>query len=92
MKDIPRIIEDLKQQRDAIERAIAALNEIVGTGSAAATAQAKPQSQGRKTAPRKRGGLTPEGRERLAAAMRKRWAAKRAAEGAATKKRSAKRA
>lgn len=49
--------------------------------SAAATqkvAAAKPAASKPKAIPKKKGGITPEGRARLAAAMKARWAAKKA--------------
>lgn len=68
------IIAQLEQQKTAIERALAALRNIEGTEA--------PASAPSSTGPAKRkGGMTPEGRKRLSAALRKRWAAKKAAEG-----------
>jgi hypothetical protein len=69
------IITQLERQKTAVERALAALRSIEGTETPAST----PSSSG----PAKRkGGMTPEGRKRLSAALRKRWAAKKAAKGA----------
>lgn len=68
------VIEKLEEQRTAIERALAALREVGGAVRRGAAAPA------RRTAPAKRkGGMTPEGRRRLSEALKRRWAAKRAA-------------
>jgi hypothetical protein len=71
------IIKNLEQQRTAIDRALAALREIDGTGfEAAPPASPAAAPSGRRTAKRK-GGMTPEGRRRLSEALKARWAAKR---------------
>jgi hypothetical protein len=102
------IIAQLEKQKTAIERALAALREVEGIGSAApapaSSAPARRKSNKRSLAQKARwaakraaepvrpapaakaarkGGMTPEGRKRLAEAMKKRWAVKRA--GAAVK-------
>jgi hypothetical protein len=85
-KGLEDIIARLEEQAAAIERALEALREVEGT-SAPATAAKSSASPAKRT-----GGMTPEGRKRLSAALRKRWAAKRAAEGtssAAPQKKSA---
>ena len=69
------IIARLERQGKTIERALTALREVEGIEAAA------PASSSSEPAKRK-GGMTPEGRKRLSAALRKRWAAKKAAEGA----------
>jgi len=61
------IMRQLERQKKAIERALAALRDLEGTPAPAA----------------RKGGITPAGRRRLSAALRKRWAAKKAAEGVA---------
>jgi hypothetical protein len=64
------IISNLEQQRNAIEMALTALRAVEGIGFEN-NAEAPRAGEG--------GGVTPEGREKLSAAMKKRWAAKRAA-------------
>jgi hypothetical protein len=64
------IIAQLEHQKAAIERALAALREVEAPASQSSIP------------PERRGGMTPEGRKRISAALKKRWAAKRAAEGA----------
>src|SRR3954451_383295 len=79
LTDIRQIISELELKKAAIDRAIAALREIhmaVPEGKSTAAAVSK------STRPR----ISRSGRERLAEAMRQRWAAKRAAQKAATPK------
>lgn len=66
------VIEQLEQQKTAIDRALAALREVGGGTSTAAPSVGRPGKAARK------GGMTPEGRRRLSEALKKRWAAKRA--------------
>jgi hypothetical protein len=67
------IINDLERQKTAIERALLALRGIEGIEAPA------PAPVVANSAPAKRkGGMTPAGRRRLSAALKKRWAAKRA--------------
>ena len=82
MNGIDNIIAQLEEQKAAIERALDALRDFDDTGSITST-----KSTGRAASARK-GGMTPEGRRRLALAMKKRWAAKRT--GAQAKKATAK--
>ena len=70
--DLERILADLKQERDRLSRAIAALEGANSRPVARKTNIATPRSaalQGKE-----RGGITPEGRRRLSLAMKKRWA------------------
>jgi len=68
------IINQLEQQKTAIERALLALRGIEGIESPApAPAKSVP--------PTRKGRMTPEGKQRLVAALKKRWAAKKVAEG-----------
>jgi len=86
------IIASLEQQRVAIEKALEALKDVEGSVSTAASVpppakrrgrkpgpQAKKAAPAAKTAPATRKGrISEEGRKKLAAAMKKRWAVKRA--------------
>jgi hypothetical protein len=77
-KGLDDIVAQLEQQAAAIERALAALREVEGTPAPATAAKSS-------AGPTKRtGGMTPAGRKRLSAALRKRWAAKREAQGTST--------
>jgi hypothetical protein len=71
--DLNRIVQDLKEERGRLDRAIAALEEsasprIVAKKTSVAAQQ--PAASNGKT----RGGITPEGRKRLSLAMKRRWA------------------
>ncbi len=81
------IIQKLEHQRTAIDRALSALHEIDGTGVEADLAESPAVAP----AATRKGGMTPEGRRRLSEALRKRWAAKRAASGHTSAGRPAKR-
>jgi hypothetical protein len=70
--DLERIVTDLKQERERLDRAIAALEGAKSPRAARKTSVAMPRPSAMKG--RKRGGLTPEGRRRLSLAMKKRWA------------------
>jgi hypothetical protein len=71
------IVTLLEQQRSSIEAALAALR---GVGSIdappSAPAAAEPAKRGRKKG---KGGMTPEGKARLIAALKRRWAERKAA-------------
>ena len=71
------VIKKLEQQRIGIERALAALRDIEGSGPDIAAPAAVAARRGPRKAKRK-GGMTPEGRRRLSEALKARWAAKRA--------------
>src|ERR1700716_171321 len=70
--DLDSIVSELKSERDRIGRAINALLEGAGLTGASKRRGRKP------AAPVSRGGITPAGRRKLAAAMKARWAARRA--------------
>jgi hypothetical protein len=72
MNGIDNIIAQLEGQKAAVERALEALRDFDQTGS---ISPAKSTSK----APARKGRMTPEGRRRLALAMKRRWAAKRTA-------------
>jgi len=81
VNNVENVISQLETQRSAIDRAISALREVAGKSPLAQVTS--PSSNGQ---PRKRH-LSPEGRRRIIAATKKRWAAKRAnGEGAASKR------
>ena len=70
--DLDRIVAELKSEQDRIGRAINALLE--GAGLTGPTRR----SPRKAVAPKRPGGITPAGRRRLAAAMKARWAARKA--------------
>ena len=73
--DLQRIVADLKNERDPLIRAIAALVGSASQRGAKKAPARAPQRAGVKR--KKRGGITPEGRRRLSLAMKKRWAGRR---------------
>jgi hypothetical protein len=73
------IVATLQQQKAAIERALSALRELDDDAAPETPGtKARPQTKTKRAA-KKKGGIGPEGRKRLAEAMRKRWALKRTA-------------
>jgi hypothetical protein len=60
------IITQLEQQKAAIEKALEALHSLNGNAPVEAAA------------PSRKGGMSPEGKRRLIAALKRRWAAKKA--------------
>lgn len=83
MNDIPSIISQLEQQRGAIDRALEALREIEGTGTAA-PAKRRGRPRGKENGGRRR--MSAEARARIGEATRKRWAERRALDAEAEKK------
>jgi hypothetical protein len=72
---VGNMIDQLEKQRSAIDRALSALREIAEPSGRTPIAAAGDHRQtGRH--------LSPEGRRRIIAATKRRWAAKRAAEAA----------
>jgi hypothetical protein len=83
MNEIANIISRLETQKAAVDQALEALRDFAETGSIT------PGKSTSNSAPTRKGGMTPEGRRRLALAMKRRWAAKRT--GAQAKKATTKR-
>jgi len=81
--DLDKIIAVLKAEQDRISSAINAL--LDGAAFTGLTKSPVSKSAG----PKRRGGMTPAGRKRQAAAMRAYWAARRAKTAAIVKKVSA---
>jgi hypothetical protein len=73
--DLKSIVTDLKQERDRLDRAIAALNGLDST--AAVSRKKMPLAAPASANGHQRRGLTPAGRKRLSEAMKKRWAGRR---------------
>jgi hypothetical protein len=73
--DLSHIVSELKNERNRIDRAIAALNGLNGTGiqRTTKTSSVKPAA----ITAKHRGHLTVEGRKRLSEMMKKRWAERR---------------
>ena len=80
MINIQSIISDLEKQQAGIEKALAPLRGIAdSTGGATAVKKRGPVR-------RRQSRITDEGRRKLALAMKRRWAAKRAKKRAVKKK------
>jgi hypothetical protein len=80
--DTDKILEELKQEKARLDRAIAALDGPASSSkvirkSRIATQQPKAAQQPVEAKETKRGGMTPEGRRRLSLALKKRWAERR---------------
>ena len=79
MTSLQQIISDLEQQKAAIENALAALRGLSG-GAEQRRGPGRPPGTGGPGRPAKKGSnISDEGRQRIAEALRKRWAAKKAA-------------
>ncbi len=79
MNELDNILKQLEQQRAAIDKALEALR---GLSQGQASVVKKGRGRPKRTAPaEKKRVVTAEGRQRQIEAMRKYWAAKRAAEG-----------
>jgi hypothetical protein len=95
LNEIANIISRLETQKAAIDRALETLQDFAATGSVTPQQSGRKKQSGRKTQAARKGGMTPEGRRRLALAMKRRWAAKRTgkqAKQATAKKATAKKA
>ena len=72
------IVALLEKQRTIVEGALSALRQLGSSPALAAPAAvAKPLSKPAKA--KRKGGMTPEGKARLIAALKRRWAEKKAA-------------
>ena len=84
--DVGRILSEIDAEITRLQQARAALTAIGATGTVAPRRGRPKGSVNKKsTKPRKRN-LTPEGRKRIAEAMKRRWAERRAAATKSTKK------
>ena len=79
MTDIQQIISDLEQQKVAIESALTALRGLSAGGEERRGPGRPPGTRGPGRPPKKRSNISEEGRQRIAEALRKRWAAKKGA-------------
>ena len=75
MNHLDDVVARLEQQRSAIDRALSALHQLGGSDGSGLVAP--PQTEPAITP---KGGITPAGRRKLAEALRRRWAEKRAAQ------------
>ena len=72
--DTQEIVKELKAERNRLDKAIVALDGANDTGATVATDE--PASKGAHI-PKKRHGMSAEGRKRLSMLMKKRWAERR---------------
>jgi len=79
--DLANAISELERQRDAIDQALSALREI----EAPTTTQSRSNNSAGKPT-RKRWRISAVGKRNIIAALKKRWAAKRAAEASGASK------
>jgi Mg2+ and Co2+ transporter CorA len=86
-KKLKRIVDQLEQRITAIERALASSRAADAAPESKASSEID-KAQSVETPVRKRS-LSPEARQRISAAQRKRWAVKRKTAKKATKKRAA---
>jgi hypothetical protein len=84
--DVSRILSEIDAQIARLQQARSALTGTTTNGPAAAPKRGRPKGSVNK-AKRKRN-LTPEGRKRIADAMKRRWAERRASVKSASKKES----
>ena len=75
--DVRRILSEIDAEIARLQQARSALTGIAGSGTVAPR-RGRPKGSVNKTKKRKRN-LTPEGRKRIAEAMKRRWAERRAA-------------
>ena len=83
--DLRNVVSELKQERDRLNRAIAALEGIEVAAVVTTKAPSKPAAK-----KAKKHNLTAEGRKRLSEMMKKRWAERRRKLKLATNHRQAK--
>jgi len=81
VSDVDQMIASLEQQKVAIDEAIQALRNV-----SAAPAPKRAGRPATKGVAKKKRRLSPEGRRHIVEALKRRWAAKRAAQKSAAKK------
>lgn len=78
--DVSRILSEIDAEIARLQQARAALTGIAGSGTVAPRrGPGRPKGSGTKTASKRKRNLSPEGRKRIAEAMKRRWAERRAA-------------
>lgn len=91
--DVTRILSEIDAEIARLQQARAALTAIAGSGTVAAKrGPGRPKGSGSKKAAKtaRKRNLTPEGRKRIAEAMKRRWAARRAAVAKSSSKKESK--
>ncbi len=90
--DVSRILSEIDAEINRLQQARSALTAIGGSGTVAAPRRGRPKGSVNKktTGARRKRNLSPEGRKRIAEAMKRRWAERRAATSKSGKKESSK--
>jgi hypothetical protein len=83
--DVSRILSEIDAEITRLQRARAALTGIAGSGTVAPR-RGRPKGSVNKPKAKRKRNLSPEGRKRIADAMKKRWAERRAASTKSGKK------
>lgn len=87
--DVSRILSEIDAEIARLQQARGALTALAGTGTAAPRRGRPPKnntgapSETKPPTTRRKRNLTPEGRKRIADAMKKRWAERRGGKGSA---------
>jgi hypothetical protein len=76
--DVRRILSEIDAEIARLQQARSALTGIAGSGTVA-TRRGRPKGSVNKTKTKRKRNLSPEGRKRIADAMKRRWAERRAA-------------
>lgn len=89
--DVSRMVSEIDAEISRLQQARAALTGIAGSGTVAPR-RGRPKGSVNKAAakPKRKRNLSPEGRKRIAEAMKRRWAERRASTGKGSKKESSK--
>ena len=78
--DVSRILSEIDAEIARLQQARSALTGIAGSGTVTKAKRGRPKGSANKTTTKKRKrNLSPEGRKRIADAMKRRWAERRAA-------------
>jgi len=89
--DVTRILSEIDAEIARLQQARTALTAIAASGTVAPRRGRPKGSTNKKTAkPRRKRNLTPEGRKRIADAMKRRWAERRAALAKSASKKASK--
>lgn len=88
--DVSRILSEIDAEIARLQQARSALVGISSTGTVAPRRGRPKGSVNKKTAKRRKRNLSPEGRKRIADAMKRRWAERRASTKSSGKKESSK--
>lgn len=88
--DVSRILSEIDAEIARLQQARTALTAIAGSGTVAPRRGRPKGSTNKSTAakPRRKRNLSPEGRKRIAEAMKRRWAERRASTKSSSKKES----